>query len=115
MTATVTPIRSASQYLSEMDNDQLTCRGQRHQFPVLRPGRKIPRGVTARITDGVTEYEWTCPVCGTVRTQVPGEQYRYSHGKRWMRIPRETGLTAATMRDEAFRRALEDSGVFEAS
>lgn len=105
------------QFVTSMDDDFLSCRGDRHNFPKFRATRngKLPRGIkVTRQRDGCFQITSTCPDCGTERWRVtlPGGRYdasaayRYRHPKGYL-SPRDAGLARSDFTAEILRRALE--------
>ena len=99
------PDRARQNYLAGLDPRQAQCMGQGHEWPKIRTGKPMPRGVDAvRQRMGQFQVRETCPVCTSVRiwTTLPGGgfdmdiQYRYDHPKWW--VVQETG-TGVTRRD----------------
>jgi rRNA maturation protein Nop10 len=120
MTDNITPIRTPAQILAGMDSTQLACRGQQHTWPVVIPGRKLPKGWNHEpIGGGCYQITETCSVCGRQRTSVTLPhgvvdefvERRYASGDRWVRIPRDLGLTRSALRTEIYRRVLQDEAV----
>lgn len=103
-----------------MDDDILVCRGQRHEWPVVTPGRPLPRGVKAQpAREGAYRITETCLRCGqvdrTITTEPHGfwpraRTYSYSYGDRWEPMPEFAALGPRDMKGEAFRRAVWEGG-----
>jgi hypothetical protein len=113
-----TPDVEAQDWLYSADNKVLGCKGQRHDFPILRPGRSLPRGlrIEGPYHDGVMELVFTCRAgCGTVRRLVtaPAAQldlpamYRYKYHDAY-KYPKGSGITKRDCLYETWRRAKED-------
>lgn len=104
-------------YLHDLDDNIVVCKGQRHDFAKIRPG-KLPRGLEAvPQKDGCYQIRQRCRNgCGVVRTMttLPGGvfdmdvQYRYEYENPAFHAPRDTGLTARDYMAEAVRRAVAD-------
>lgn len=105
---------TGQQHLRGLDDDWLTCKGDRHDFPKLRlkPG-PLPDGVTARKErGGVYQLIYTCPDCGTrrVRDTLKGGiidtsvRYGYKHPKGYL-APKGAGLTKSDYAAELAARA----------
>jgi len=101
----ISPDAAARNYLAQLSPEQATCLSQGHEWPKIRPGRALPKGVDAVPQKmGAFQVRETCPTCKTVRTwtTLPGGgfdmdvQYRYEHPKNW--VTQETG-TGVTRRD----------------
>jgi hypothetical protein len=103
--------RSPEDFVNSLDDDFLSCRGDRHSFPKLRPG-PMPRGVNAvRQFDGSFQLTFTCPDCGTERTRTTLSgggierpvryTYRYPQGYQ---SPKGSGLRKTDFSDELDRR-----------
>jgi hypothetical protein len=116
---------TAEDWLARTDTKYLVCRGQRHDFPVLYPGRQLPKGIRpvptvdeAGVRDGGFQLVFTCPRCGTERTRttLPGGIYDfgiafdYKHPKGY-KSPPGSGVTRQDAFMETWRRAMED-GMF---
>lgn len=104
-------ITTGEDHLNSLDDNWLSCKGDRHDFPKLRVG-PLPRGVSSRRTKGgVYQLTYTCPDCGTVRTKttlrggiVVTADYRYSHPKGYL-APKDAGLRKADYTAELGRRS----------
>jgi hypothetical protein len=106
----------ARAWLGDADDDILGCRGQRHSFPKLRPGR-LPRGLRAEgpYHDGVMELVFTCPDCKTERRLVTAPagvldlpaKYSYKYPEAY-KSPKGSGLTRRQCLEETWRRSREE-------
>lgn len=110
--ATLKVVMTGEQHLSTLDDDWVSCKGDRHDFPKLRVG-PLPKGVTASPVSrsGVYQLTYTCPDCGTVRTKttqrggiVAGAKYSYRHPTGYL-APPGAGLSKADYANELGRRA----------
>ena len=109
MTETATPGR---QHLARLDDNAVSCKGDRHDFPKLRVG-PLPPGVTSRPAqrNGVYQLVYTCPDCGTVRVRTTlrggvvstGVKYGYKHPPGYL-APKGAGLRKADYTAELGRR-----------
>lgn len=106
--------QATTNYLADMDDEQLACRAGRHSWPILIPGRKIPRGIRATLNahDGSYQITETCPVCGETRTKTTlprgvydrNAVYRYEYPPNWIRIPLDEPISRADIVAELYRR-----------
>ena len=109
--ATLRVVASGLDHLEGLDDDKLSCKGDRHDFPKLRVGA-LPRGIDARaLRKGVYQLIYTCPDCGTERTKttlrggiVTQADYKYSYPDGYL-APKGAGLTKADYANELGRRA----------
>jgi len=109
--ATLTVVTSGVDHLATLDDDWISCKGDRHDFPKLRVG-PLPTGVTARpVRSGVYQLTYTCPDCGTIRRKttqrggiVGGAKYSYKHPPGYL-APKGAGLTKSDYTAELARRA----------
>lgn len=110
--AKLTVVASGEEHLNSLDDNWVSCKGDRHDFPKLRVGPLAP-GITARAAGrtGVYQLTYTCPDCGTVRTKttlrggiVARNKYEYKHPAGYI-APKGAGLTKADYAAELGRRA----------
>lgn len=69
------PGQTAKDFLLNIDNDLLACRGQGHAWPKLKPSKRPKRGIRAvPQRDGCYQLTTTCRDCGMERvlTTLPG-------------------------------------------
>jgi len=110
--------------LNEVPDAQVVCR-TRHDWPFdkARPGRVLPRGISARPqADGTALIVETCGRCGTERRYLTGaggrldeiSTARYHHPADWVKIPREFRAGPRVFRREQFRRLEEQLSVLVA-
>lgn len=98
-------------HLSALDDDWVSCKGDRHDFPKLRVG-PLPPGVTARpVRSGIYQMTYTCPDCGTIRTKTTSRggiistaKYTYHYPAGYL-APKGAGLTKRDYAFELARRA----------
>lgn len=106
--------KAARDHLASLDDGAAGCKGDVHDFPKLRPGKKWPKGVTVvKQVDGSSQLVYTCPDCGTVRRRdttrqgviITGPRHRYSywHPKGYL-APKGAGLTRADYARELGQR-----------
>jgi len=101
-------------WLHGLDDNRIACRGDHHDWPVLRPGRKLGRGIRAhRQVDGCYQVEVTCRNCGRVRvkTTLPGgvldgSKWSYRDPRGWS-APKGLGLNRGDYVAELGRRMAE--------
>ena len=105
----VAPI--GQEHLDTLDDEWMSCKGDRHDFPKLRVG-PLPPGVTSRpVKNGVSQLTYICPDCGTVRTRTTlrggiidrSVKYSYKHPEGYL-APKGAGLTKADYANELGRR-----------
>jgi hypothetical protein len=103
-----------AEWLHGLDDRIIACRGDHHDWPVLRPG-KLPRGIKAMPqSDGGYQLTITCRGCGRQRTRTTlpggllerGARYGYKDPKGY-KAPRGLGLTRQDYVDELWRRIVE--------
>lgn len=106
-------VNEADEYLARMDNAFAECRGQHHDWPILKIGRKPPRNWRGvRQADGCFRITETCKNCGMERTTttLPGgltdenARYAYSRPDNWVVIPRDADVSKKDIRAELHRR-----------
>ena len=112
-----TPEQLADAFFAKVDDRQLECMTQRHQWPVINlRNRALPKGISAtRQHDGCYQIRETCPNCGKVRwyTTLPGGvfdvqvHYRYEDPQNWTTKHDDIELTRRDYKAELFRRAAE--------
>jgi len=120
VTKAVAAAREASekaglQHLYDLDDGAISCKGDKHDFPKLRPGRWAKNLSARPRVDGGYELVFRCPDCGTKRTRVtrPGGVYdtsiklEYDYPKGY-RAPRGVGLRKTDYTGELLRRTIED-------
>lgn len=99
------------EHLDTLDDEWVSCKGDRHDFPKLRVG-PLPKGVTSRpVKNGVSQLTYVCPDCGTVRTRTTlrggiidrSVKYSYQHPEGYL-APKGAGLTKADYANELGRR-----------
>lgn len=103
-------ITTGEDHLTSLDDNWVSCKGDRHDFPKLRVGT-LPRGITSKRTKGgVYQLTYTCPDCGTTRTKttlrggiVVTADYKYRHPKGYL-APKGAGLRKADYAAELGRR-----------
>ncbi len=107
-----TEATTGQEHLGALDDDWVSCKGDRHDFPKLRVG-PLPKGVTASSSTrtGVYQLTYVCPDCGTVRTKttqrggiVVQAKYDYKHPQGYL-APKGAGLSKADYTNELGRRA----------
>jgi hypothetical protein len=105
----------AQEFLHHASDEVVACRGQRHSWPILKPGA-IPKGIKADpAPGGCFQLTFTCSVCTTTRTLTTlpkgvydkSAQYVYKHPQGY-KAPKGSGLTPRDFFGEALRRSLED-------
>jgi hypothetical protein len=107
----LTNAASGADHLVSLDDERLSCKGDRHNFPKLRVGT-LPAGMTARtVRSGVYQLTYICPDCGTVRQKttqrgglVGNAKYTYQHPPGYL-APKGAGLTKSDYTAELARRA----------
>jgi hypothetical protein len=109
--------QKAEKHLYGLSDETVACRGDHHDWPVLRPG-KLPRGVSAvpDRRDGSFQIKVRCRNCGRVRTKttMPGgaldtsARWGYEGGPADFSLAR-TGVeaTRADFTAELWRRLAE--------
>jgi hypothetical protein len=109
--ATLKVVMSGQDHLTSLDDDKLSCKGDRHDFPKLRVG-PLPAGVNAEPIrrTGVYQLTYTCPDCGTTRTKttlrggiVAQAKYEYKHPPGYL-APPGAGLSKSDYTSELGRR-----------
>lgn len=66
-----TPDQAKADFLHNLDDKFLECRGDHHDWPVLKLGTDLPRGVSAiRQRDGCYQLKMRCKNCGKVRSKL---------------------------------------------
>ncbi len=106
-------VRTGDDHLNGLDDDWLSCKGDRHDFPKLRIG-PLPEGIEAKhVKNGVYQLTYTCPDCGTTRTRTTlkggvltsgrSVKYDYRHPKGYL-APPGAGLTKGDYVAELGRR-----------
>lgn len=108
--ATLKVVMSGQDHLDGLDDEWLSCKGDRHDFPKLRVG-PLPPGVDAQpLRKGVYQLTYTCPDCGTQRTKttlrggiVAQANYKYYHPTGYL-APPGAGLTKSDYVNELGRR-----------
>lgn len=101
-------------WLHNLPNKFIPCRGDRHDFPVLKPG-PLPRGIRAIPQhDGSFQMVSICRNCGRERTKttLPAGVYDFSAKYTYKdpagyKAPRGLGLTRADYIAELYRRVAE--------
>lgn len=110
--ATIKVVMTGEDHLNTLDDDWVSCKGDRHDFPKLRVG-PLPKGVISTpVKNGVYQLTYTCPDCGTVRRRTSlrggiidrGVKYRYKHPHGYL-APKGAGLRKADYANELGRRA----------
>ena len=110
--ATLRVAMSGQEHLDTLDDNKLSCKGDRHDFPKLRVG-PLPHGVDAKPIrrTGVYQITYTCPDCGTTRTKttlrggiVATAKYEYKHPPGYL-APKGAGLSKSDYATELGRRA----------
>jgi hypothetical protein len=115
----VTSIRTATQLLSRMPIEQMLCRGNYHPWPVLEPGKRVPRGYRATVQrDGCYQITEVCPRCKSTRTSTtlpggasdPQAIRTIVHPEDWVVLPRdlENRPTKRDLHDDAQTLALQE-------
>lgn len=106
------------EFVSSLDDDFLSCRGDRHSFPKLvvrKSTGKLPKGIAlTRQHDGCFQITFTCPDCGTERSKTtlpggrydPSAQYTYRYPPGYL-SPAGSGLSRPDFTTELLRRAFE--------
>lgn len=103
---------AGQQHLFDLDDDWVSCKGDRHDFPKLRVG-PLPPGVTSVPgKEGVYQLTYTCPDCGSVRTRTTLRggildrtvKYTYQYPAGYL-APKGAGLTRTDYSNELSRRA----------
>jgi hypothetical protein len=102
-------------WLLHLPDKFIPCRGDHHDWPILKPG-KLPRGVRAEPTvDGCYQMIITCRSCGRERmkTTLRGGVYDRSAVYTYRdpdgyAAPRGLGLSRADYTAELYRRMAED-------
>jgi len=112
----------AQEWLHNVDDAILACRGQRHSFPKLIAGKPLPKGVrvVGPYVDGVMELVNTCPDCGKIRRLVTAPhgvldlpaKYSYKdpvarNGHQPYKAPKGSGITRRQCLEETWRRGSE--------
>lgn len=107
------PDRARQQYLASLSAEQAVCMGQGHDWPKIKPGKALPRGIEAVPQhNGQFQVRETCPVCKTVRTwtTLPGGafdldiQYRYEHPKDWVTRHGDVEVTRRDIRADTWEQ-----------
>lgn len=94
-------VQSGDDHLNVLDDNMLSCKGDRHDFPKLRVG-PLNRNIKAKhVKNGVYQLTYVCPDCGTRRTKttlkggiVVTAKYDYDHPPGYL-APPGAGLTKA--------------------
>lgn len=103
-------------HLASLDDGAASCKGERHDFPKLRPGRRWPKNLTSRrIAEGVYQLTYSCPDCGTERRRTTlkggilssGVAYNYKYPRGYL-APPGAGLTKADYVRELGNRVASD-------
>lgn len=103
--------------LNELDDRHLACRAGRHSWPVLIPGRKLPKGISAtRQADGCYQVTETCAVCDEERTKTTlpngvydqSATYKYRYPERWIRFSIDEEISRSDIVGELYRRIGEE-------
>lgn len=102
---------TGQEHLDTLDDEWLSCKGDRHDFPKLKVG-PLPPGVTPRpAKNGVYQLTYVCPDCGTVRTKTTARggivvqaKYGYKHPQGYL-APKDAGLRKADYANELGKRA----------
>lgn len=113
----ITPIKSAKTLMAEMPLGESLCRGYYHPWPILVPGKRVPRGFRATLQkDGCYQIVETCPQCGSKRTTTtlpggasdPDAVRRIEHPDDWVVMPRNLTYvpTKRDYRDDVQEAAL---------
>jgi len=109
--ATLRVVTTGEDHLHSLSDEFASCKGDRHDFPKLRPG-PLPKGVkAAHVRMGVYQLTYTCPDCGTERTKTTlkggildsSAVYSYKHPKGYL-APPGSGLTKADYSRELGKR-----------
>lgn len=100
--------------LAELSDEQLACRAGRHSWPIMVPGRKIPKGIyaTRYPEDGSYQITETCEICDETRVMVTlpngvydaNAKYAYTYPKSWVRFSIDEEITRADIKGEYYRR-----------
>lgn len=111
----VRPLRvNKAETLAKIDDDQLTCRVEGHDFPKLHPKKSIPKGINLeRQRDGSWQMVRVCKCCKKKRvTTLQGGALnrqifrKYIDPPKWMKIPKYLEISKADIVQEHFDRAL---------
>lgn len=111
----VRPLRvNKADTLSKINDDELTCRVEGHDFPKLNPRKQIPKGIKLdRQIDGSWQMTRICRCCKTERiTTLQGGSLnrqvlrKYIRPPRWKTIPRYLDISKADIVAEHFDRSL---------
>jgi hypothetical protein len=95
--------------LTDMDDRQVTCMTEGHDWPRHRLGRIIPKGIYYYPNaDGTKQRVDTCKCCGTkrMRTTLVGgardrtQQYDYEHPEWWIHFHEADEMTRGRIADE---------------
>jgi hypothetical protein len=101
----------------KIDDSIVGCRAWGHDWPKLRPGKRIPRGYRPALqTDGTVLVTEVCGQCGKERysyTLRGGVFDRAAHRvyvdpKNWVVIPADERVTPRDFQAEAYRRMHEE-------
>jgi hypothetical protein len=98
-------------WLHHLPDKFIGCRGDHHDWPVIKPG-KLPKGVKpVPLHDGSYQMEVSCRNCGRVRikTTLPGGFYDRSanyiyRDPEGYAAPKGLGLSKADYTDELYNR-----------
>jgi hypothetical protein len=98
-------------WLQHLPDKFIPCRGDHHDWPVIKPG-KLPKGVRpVPLHDGSFQMEVSCRSCGRIRikTTLPGGYYDrdaiYAYrDPEGYAAPKGLGLTKSDYTDELYRR-----------
>lgn len=120
--ASSNPDMEAQEWLYNVDDAILACRGQRHKFPDLEAGKPLPKGlhIVGPYAEGVMELVSTCTRCGKTRRLLTAPHgvldlpahYSYKdpparQGRQPFKTPKGSGITGRQCLEETWRRGSE--------
>lgn len=105
--------------LSEIPDDELACRAEKHDWPKLIPGKPLPRNFRSEFADparrnGVYLITETCGLCGKKRSRLTlprgvydtSAVYWYEDPPHWKRLAQALGVTKTDCKAEVYQRLL---------
>ena len=106
--------------MADIDDEQIFCRARGfaggHDWPKLRPGKRIPKNFHPMLTrEGTLLVTETCRACGKVRWYMSGvggmfdlgSKKRYKDPENWKRLARDLGYSSRDFDAEAWSRMQE--------